>query len=101
MIAMTEDCALFDYSSKQQNDRQPIWKPKETKPAPKASVVLGAPAPAGSCEFIGDFPFVGSTSKLRLCRIDRCSCTFACYSDSKVWTSCLTRLEKLKDKEEI
>jgi hypothetical protein len=94
------DYSLSGYSSYQQNDRFPIWKPKEAKLAAKASVVLGAPAPAGSCEFIGDFPFVGCTSKLRLCQIDGCSCTFACYSDSKVWSKCWTRLEKLKDKEQ-
>ncbi len=98
---MVEDYSLFGYSSEQQNDRSPIWKPKETKPSAKASVVLSASAPQGSCEFIGDIPFVGCTSKLRLCQIDGCSCTFACYSDSKVWTSCWTRLEKLKDKRQI
>jgi hypothetical protein len=95
---MLEDYSLFGYSSEQQNDRLSIWTPKETNPAPKASVVLDAPAPAGSCEFIGDIPFVGCTSKLRLCQIDGCSGTFACYSDSKVWTSCWTQLEKLKNK---
>ena len=94
---MVEDYTLFGNSS-EQNDRLPIWKPKETKPVAKTSVVLSAPA--GSCEFIGDFPFVGCTSKLRLCQIDGCSCTLACYSDSKVWSTCYTRLEKLKDKEQ-
>jgi hypothetical protein len=97
---MLEDYSLSGYSSDQQNDRFPIWKPKETKPAAKGSVVLGTPAPAGSCKFVGDFPFLGCTSKLRLCQIDGCSCTFACYSDSKVWSKCWTRLEKLKDKEQ-
>ncbi len=93
--------SLFNYSSQQQDERLPIWKPKEYKPAAKASVVLSAPAPADSCESVGDTPFVGCSSKLRLCQIDGCSCTFACYSDSKVWSKCWTRLEKLKDKEQI
>jgi hypothetical protein len=95
---MLEDYSIFDYSSEHQNDQLPLWRPKETRPVSKASVVLGTPAPVGSCEFIGDFAFVGCTSNLRLCQIDGCSCTFGCYSDSKVWSSCRTRLEKLKNK---
>ena len=46
VIAMAEEHYLFDYSSNQQNDRRPIWKPKETKPAAKTSVILSVPAPS-------------------------------------------------------
>ena len=84
---MVEDFSLSDYSSYQQNDRLPIWRPKETKPEAKASDVLSAPAPADSCEFTGDIAFVGCASKLRLCQIDGCSCTFLVILTSKFGAS--------------
>jgi hypothetical protein len=98
---MVEEDELVGYSPDQQNYRLPIWTPKETKPAAKTSVVFSPPAPEGGCEFTGDIAFAGCICKLRLCQIDGTSCTFACYSDSKVWSRCWTRLQKLKDKEQI
>ena len=50
---------------------------KTTKPAAKALVILGAPAPAGSCEFVGAF-LSWEASKLRLCQIDGCVCFLVC-----------------------
>ena len=98
---MAEEYSQTNYSSDAVNRWQPLWEPKDSKPETKARVVSGAPAPAGSCEFIGNDAFLGCESKLRLCQIDGCSCTFACYSDSKVWIKCWTRLEKLKDKGQL
>ena len=98
MDNLAEDCSLSSYPSEAVNRWQPFWKPKDSQPEIKARVVAGAPAPASSCEFTGDIPFVGCASKLRLRQIDGCICTFACYSDSKVWSKCWTRLEKLKNK---
>lgn len=98
---MVEEDEFISYSSDQQNYRFPIWKPKETKPAAKASVGFSPPAPKGSCEFTGEIAFSGCSSKLRLCQINKCSCIFACYSNSKIWISCPMRLKKLKEQEQI
>ena len=95
---MAEDCSLSNYAFEAVSKWQPLWKHKDSQLEAKTKVVAGASAPAGSCEFIGNIAFVGCASKLRLCQIDGCSCTFVCYSDSKVWSKCWTRLEKLKNK---
>lgn len=56
---MAEDCSLSNYASEAVNRWQPLWKPKDPQPETKARVVAGAPAPAGSCEFMGNTAFVG------------------------------------------
>ena len=49
---MAKDYSLLNCPSQRQDDRLPLWKPKDLKVEAKASVISDAPAPAGSCEFI-------------------------------------------------
>ena len=53
-------------------------------------------APSGSCEFVGDPIYKGSSG--RKCGVDGIFCPARIYSNSKVFGSCSTRLEKLKSK---
>ena len=57
---MAEDYSLFDYPSEREDDRQPLWKPEKSKPEPNACIVSGAPAPTGSCEFVGGVCYEGA-----------------------------------------
>ena len=73
---------------------KPLWKPKDGKPESKASIVSGGPAPVGSCEFVGESIYVGSSGR-------RCRFGGACFlfADSAAYVSCPTRKEKLKERE--
>ena len=92
---MAEEYSLFDYPAEREQDRQPLWKPssERSKSEPKACIVSGGPAPAGSCEFVLEPLYVGSLG--RRCRFGG-SCFL--FADSATYASCPTRIEKLKEK---
>ena len=89
---MAEDYSLSDYPSEAVNRWQPLWTPKDSQTEAKARVVAGAPAPAGSCEFVGALIWEGSTG--RCCRLSGCCFLFA---DPKAYASCPSRTERLKE----
>ena len=91
---MAEDYSLFDYPSERVDDRQPLWNPKDTKPEAKAFVISGAPAPAGSCEFVGGLPYEGALG--RKCHLGGVCFLFA---DPAAYASCPSRTEKLRERE--
>jgi len=92
-----EDYSRFNYSSNQQNERQPIWKPKETNGQAKPSDVLYGFLPPGCCEFVG--VLIHPSIEGRRC-IDHTFCPKRLFSDPKFFASCPTRKQKLKDKEQ-
>jgi hypothetical protein len=92
VIALAQDYSLSNYPSEAVNKWQPLWKPKDSQTETKASVVAGAPAPAGSCEFVGALIWEGSTG--RCCRLSGCCFLFA---DPKAYASCPSRTERLKE----
>jgi hypothetical protein len=93
---MSEDYSLFDYPAEPEpvvkREWKPLWKPKDGKPESKAFVVSGAPAPVGSCEFVGVLLYVGSLGR-------KCTCGGSCFlfADSAAYASCPTMKEKLKE----
>jgi hypothetical protein len=90
---MAEEYSLFDYPSEREDDRQPLWRPEKSKPELKASVVSGAPAPLGSCEFVLEPLYMGSSG--RKCRFGGCCFLFA---DPAAYASCPSRTEKLRER---
>ncbi len=90
MVALAEDYSFSDYPSEAVNRWQPLWKPKDSPTETKAHIVNEAPAPAGSCEFVGALIWEGSTG--RCCRLSGCCFLFA---DPKAYASCPSRIEKL------
>ena len=93
---MAEEYSLFDFPSKKQNYELPLWKPKETNSETKASGFLGASAPVGSCEFVGEL--VASGCDGRYCS-DGTFCSSKIFADDKVFLGCPTRKDKLKTKQ--
>jgi hypothetical protein len=89
---MAEDYSLFDYPSEREDDRQPLWKPEKSKPEPNACIVSGAPAPAGSCEFVGGLPYEGALGR-------KCTLGSVCFlfANPAAYASCPTRTEKLSE----
>ena len=71
---------------------KPLWKPKDGKPESKAFVVSGAPAPLGSCQFVGVLLYERSTGR-------KCTCGSSCFlfADSAAYASCPSRIEKLRE----
>jgi hypothetical protein len=96
VIVMAEDYSLFDYPAESEpvvkREWKPLWKPKDGKPESKAFVVSGAPAPLGSCEFVLEPLFAGSSG--RKCRFGGCCFLFA---NPATYTSCPSRTEKLSE----
>jgi hypothetical protein len=92
VAALVEDYSLSDYPSEAVSKWQPLWKPKGSPTENKARIVAGAPAPAGSCEFVGALIWEGSTG--RICNLDGCCFLFA---DPKAYVSCPSRTERLKE----
>ena len=96
-----EDYAFFENEPAPEpvvkREWQPLWKSssEKVKPEPKAFIVSGAPAPAGSCEFVGDLLYVGSSG--RHCTLGGSCFLFLKASD---YVNCPSRAEKLKDKKE-
>jgi hypothetical protein len=89
---MAEDYSLFDYPSEREDDRQPLWRPEKSKPEPNACIVSGAPAPAGSCEFVGGVCYEGA-----LCRKCRLGGVCFLFANPAAYASCPTRTEKLSE----
>ena len=89
-----EEASLFDYPSERDEERQPLWKSAKDKFEPKAGIVSGAPAPVGSCEFVGALLYAGSSG--RRCRFGG-SCFL--FADSAAYASCPSRKLKLKERE--
>ena len=94
---MAEDYSLFDYPVEPKDDRRPLWKAKDTISEAKASVVSGAPAPAGSCEFVGGLCYEGALC--RKCTLDGYSCFL--FADPAIYPSCPSRNEKLKELQKL
>ena len=94
MVALAEGYSLSDYPAEAVNRWQPLWKPKDTKAEANAFVVSGAPAPAGSCEFVGGLPYEGALG--RKCRLGGVCFLFA---DPAAYASCPSRTEKLRERE--
>ena len=96
-MSRLEDYTFFENEPAPERKRewQPLWKPssEKGKVEVKASIVSGGPAPLGSCEFVGESLYVGSSG--RLCRFGG-SCFL--FADSAAYASCPTRKEKLKEK---
>ena len=92
MVTLPEDYSLSDYPSETVNRWQPFWKPKDSQHEIKAHIVSYAPAPVGSCEFVGALIWEGSTG--RLCSLGSCCFLFA---DPKAYASCPSRDERLRE----
>ena len=94
-----EDYTLFENEPASapvvKREWQPLWKPssEKGKVEVKASIVSGGPAPLGSCEFVLEPLYVGSSG--RKCRFGG-SCFL--FADSAAYASCPTRKEKLRER---
>ena len=88
-----EDYAFLDEYPQTKDDRLPLWKPADTKLEPKAAFVSGGPAPAGSCEFVGELCY--GNSVCRRCRVDSGACFH--FADRSVYAFCPTRTKKLRE----
>lgn len=86
-----EHCAFLDEFPQTKDDRQPLWKPKDTALKPEAKI-CGAPPPPGSCEFVGDLPYEGA-----LCR--KCTLGSICFlfAEPAAYASCPSRIERLRE----
>jgi hypothetical protein len=91
---VVENYRLSDYASETPNRWQPFWKPKDSS-TEKATVITEASAPTGCCEFVRDL--VDPTIDGRRC-FNNTYCPKRIFADPKLFDSCPTRLEKLKDK---
>ncbi len=89
---MSRDEYAFIDEFGREDDRQPLWKPKDSKPEPEASVVWGAPAPSGCCEFVGGLPYEGA-----LCKICTLGSVCFLFADHLAYASCPSRNQKLRE----
>jgi hypothetical protein len=94
VVSTAENYHLSDHASATLNRWQPLWTPKDA-PTEKATVITEAAAPAGCCEFVRDL--VDPAIDGRRC-VNNTYCPKRIFADSKLFGSCPTRLEKLKDK---
>ena len=90
-ILSSEDYSLFDYVEPEQ-ERQPLWHSVKDNLELKVPFVSGAPAPVGSCEFVGALLYEGSSGR-------KCTCGGVCFlfADPVAYASCPSRKEKLKE----
>jgi len=86
-----EEYAFIDEFGRE-DDRQPLWRPKDAKPEPAASAVFGAPAPRGSCEFVGGFAYEGALGR-------KCTLGSVCFlfADPNAYASCPSRNQELRE----
>jgi hypothetical protein len=94
VVSTAENYRLSGYGSENLNRWQPLWTPKDSS-TEKTNIFTEAATPAGCCEFVRDL--VDPTIDGRRC-VDNTYCPKRIFADSKLFNSCPTRLEKLKDK---
>ncbi len=83
---------------------RPLWDANQEKRfATKQTMSACLPAKdrdvsESCCDFVGEL--VDATCDGKYCLADRTFCPPRIFEDSKVWVTCPTRLEKLKNKKE-
>jgi hypothetical protein len=83
---------------------RPLWDVNREKRFAVRSTVINRVAARsrdvaeGSCDFVGGL--VDPTCDGRYCLANNTFCPPRIFEDPKIWETCLTRLEKLKNKKE-